>query len=110
MTWRLSEATHGNRGDVGEVGSNTGGVDNIIEGEDVDKRRRLHEKGERLANTARGSCDDCVLPAISLCLLESSAPHLACYIPTFISAVFGEVVVEEWYAVFSDGNRLNLEQ
>jgi len=43
---------------VREVGGDTGGVDDIVERELADQRARLHEKGQRLANATRGSCDN----------------------------------------------------
>lgn len=44
----LREYTYGDRGDVREICSHTGGVDNIIEGKVINKRARLQQKGERL--------------------------------------------------------------
>ena len=44
--------TYGNGGDVREIGSDTGGVDNIVEGELVDERAGLEEEGERLERLA----------------------------------------------------------
>lgn len=41
-------STYGLGGDVGEIGSNTGGVDNIVEGELIDERAGLEEEGQRL--------------------------------------------------------------
>lgn len=35
-------------GDVGQVGGNTGGVDDIVEGELVDKGAELEEQGQGL--------------------------------------------------------------
>lgn len=44
----LREYTYGDRGDVREISSHTGGVDHIIEGKVINKRGRLQQKGERL--------------------------------------------------------------
>ena len=41
-------STYGLGGDVGEIGSNTWGVDNIVEGELIDERAELEEEGQRL--------------------------------------------------------------
>ena len=41
-------STYGLGGDVGEIGGNTGGVDNIVEGELIDERAELEEEGQRL--------------------------------------------------------------
>lgn len=40
--------THRVGGDVREVGGNTGGVDNIVEGELIDERGELQEQGQGL--------------------------------------------------------------
>lgn len=40
--------THGVGGDVRQVGGNTGGVDNIVEGELIDERGELQEQGQGL--------------------------------------------------------------
>jgi hypothetical protein len=40
---------------VGEIRSNAGGVDNIVEGELVDDGAGLAEKGERLADSSGGT-------------------------------------------------------
>lgn len=51
QSWRVVMATgstHGNRGDVGQVGSDAGGVDNVVEGELVNEGRELEEEGQRL--------------------------------------------------------------
>jgi hypothetical protein len=44
--------TYSGGSNVGEVGSNTGGVDNIVEGELINERRSLQEEGEGLADSA----------------------------------------------------------
>ena len=41
-------STYGLGGDVGEIGSNTGGIDNIVEGQLIDERAVLEEEGQRL--------------------------------------------------------------
>jgi hypothetical protein len=45
----------GNRRDVRKVGSDTGSVNNIIQGELIDQRASLQEERERLANATRGT-------------------------------------------------------
>lgn len=40
--------TNGRRRDVGQVGSDTRGVDDIVESELIDERRKLQEEGQRL--------------------------------------------------------------
>jgi hypothetical protein len=40
--------TYGNRGDVGEICSDAGGVNNIVKGKLVNKRASLQQEGERL--------------------------------------------------------------
>ena len=40
-----------------KVGSHTGGVDDIVEGELVDERAGLEEEGQRLADSATGTED-----------------------------------------------------
>lgn len=45
-------------GDVRDIGSNTGGVDNIVEGELRDERRGLEEEGERLSDTTGSTSND----------------------------------------------------
>ena len=40
--------TYGNGGDVREIGSDTGGVDNIVQSKLVNERRGLQEEGEGL--------------------------------------------------------------
>jgi hypothetical protein len=40
--------TYGHGGDVREISSHTGGVDNIVEGKLINERRGLEEEGERL--------------------------------------------------------------
>lgn len=37
---------------MGEIGSNTGGVDNIVEGKLIDERAVLEEEGQRLNRSA----------------------------------------------------------
>ena len=49
----------GDGGNVGQVGGHTGGVDDIVERELVDERAGLEEEGQWLADTARGTSDDC---------------------------------------------------
>ena len=44
-----------------EIGCYTGRVDDIVERELVNQGRRLEEEREGLANTARCTCDDCVV-------------------------------------------------
>lgn len=44
---------------MGEIGGDTWGVDDIVEGELVDERAGLEEEREWLADTAGGTCDDC---------------------------------------------------
>jgi len=39
------EQTYGNRGDVREISSHTGGVDNIVQGKLVNERGSLEEEG-----------------------------------------------------------------
>jgi hypothetical protein len=46
-------------GDVRQIGRDTGGVDDIVQGELVNQRGELEEKGQRLSNTARGASNDC---------------------------------------------------
>lgn len=41
-----------------KIGGDTRGVDDIVERELVNEWASLHEKGERLANAAGGTCDD----------------------------------------------------
>ena len=41
-------ATYGGGGNVREIGSDTGGVDDIVEGELVNERRELEEEGQGL--------------------------------------------------------------
>jgi hypothetical protein len=48
FTSYTSEYTYGNRGDVREISSNTGGVDNIVEGKVINERASLQQEGERL--------------------------------------------------------------
>jgi len=59
FTLQPRKVAYGNGGDVGEIGGDTWGVDNIVESELVDKRASLHEEGERLANATGSTCDDC---------------------------------------------------
>jgi hypothetical protein len=40
--------TYGNGGDVREIGSDTGGVHNIVQSKLIDKRARLQQERERL--------------------------------------------------------------
>ena len=40
--------TYGNRGDVGEICSDAGGVNNIVKGKLINKRAGLQQEGERL--------------------------------------------------------------
>jgi hypothetical protein len=40
--------TYRDRGDMGEVGSDTGGVDNVVESKLFDQRASLQEERERL--------------------------------------------------------------
>jgi hypothetical protein len=40
--------TYGNGGDVGQIGSDTGGVDDIVEGKLVNQRRGLQQEREGL--------------------------------------------------------------
>jgi hypothetical protein len=58
---RLEIAYRGG-GDVGQVGRNTGSVDDIVEGELVDEGRSLEEEGQRLDCSqlwiSRGSTED----------------------------------------------------
>lgn len=66
---------------MGNVGGYTRGVDNIVESKVLDKRRRLEEEREGLANTARGTGDDCVV-LVRTCMLAAAAasrtaPHLS---------------------------------
>jgi hypothetical protein len=44
---------------VRKVGGDTGSVDDIVERKVVDERAGLEEEGQRLANTASGSGNDC---------------------------------------------------
>jgi hypothetical protein len=44
----VREVAHRRGGDVGQVGGNTGSVDDIVEGKLVDKRRGLEEERQRL--------------------------------------------------------------
>lgn len=46
--WGNLGSTYGARGDVGEIGSDTGGVDDIVKGELVNVRRGLEEEREGL--------------------------------------------------------------
>jgi len=54
----------GNSRDVGEVGGDTGSVDDIVEGEVVDERARLEEEGQWLSDAAGGTCYDCVVDTL----------------------------------------------
>ena len=45
---KLVLATYGGGGDVREIGSDTGGVDDIVEGELVNEGRELEEEGQGL--------------------------------------------------------------
>ena len=45
----------GGGGDVGEILSNTGGVDDIVQGELVDEGARLEEQRQGLADSAGGT-------------------------------------------------------
>jgi len=54
----LLTCTYGRRRDVGEISSNTGSVDNIVEGQFGDERRDLEEQRERLADSSRGTSDN----------------------------------------------------
>jgi hypothetical protein len=51
-------ADFGLGGDVGKVGSNSRGVDNIVQSQLVDVGAGLEEERERLANATRGTSDD----------------------------------------------------
>lgn len=64
----MAEATHSGRRDVRKVGSNTGSVDDIVEREVIDQGARLEKEGEGLANSSRGTCDDCGIH-ISHCII-----------------------------------------
>ena len=44
----ILECTHGNGRDVGQVGSDTWGVDDIVEGQFGDQRRCLEQEGQWL--------------------------------------------------------------
>lgn len=87
---------------MGQVGGDTGGVDNIVEVELADQRARLHEKRQRLANATGGSCDDCEgcnMSAPDSLTIAAPRPHVL-YIPTLtISAVLcgglGSVSLQE---------------
>ena len=46
--------TYGDRGDVREIGSHAGGVDNIIEGQVINERGSLQQEGERLEGRLAG--------------------------------------------------------
>lgn len=52
-------SSYRDRGDVRQVGGNTGCVDDIVQRELVDKGRDLKEEGQRLANATGCTCDDC---------------------------------------------------
>jgi len=80
-SWFCPGTTHGRCGDVGKVGCDTGSVDNIVERELVDQRRRLEEERQRLANTAGCTCDDyteggCGQQLVSPFLSKVLAQHL----------------------------------
>lgn len=47
LSWKVEE-TYSLGGDVGQVSTNTWGVDDIVEGELVDERAELQEQGQRL--------------------------------------------------------------
>ena len=49
---------------MGEVGGDTGSVDDIVEGEVVDERARLEEEGQWLSDTTGGTCYDCVVDTL----------------------------------------------
>lgn len=44
---------------MGKVGSNAGGVDNIVESKLVNEGAGLEEQRQRLSNTARSTSNDC---------------------------------------------------
>lgn len=49
----------GNRGNVREIGGDTGSVHDIVEREVVNERAGLEEKGQWLSNSTGSSCDNC---------------------------------------------------
>ena len=67
----VQSITYSDRGDVREIRSDTGGVDDIVEGEFIDERASLQQKRERLANATRGTKNSCSMAskptAVSSC-------------------------------------------
>ena len=50
-TRALGMKTYGVGGDVGEVGSDTGSVDDIVQGELINQRAELEEEGQGLLSS-----------------------------------------------------------
>ena len=75
---------------MGQVGGDTWGVHDIVKGEVVDERARLEEEREWLANTARGTCDDCSM----------GQRFVSMDIVTILPIV--ELVMAKWWSVFVD--------
>ena len=55
---RVEGYTHSGCGDVRDIGSNTGSVDNIVEGELRDEGGGLEEEGEWLSDTTGRTSND----------------------------------------------------
>lgn len=60
---------------MGEISSNAGRVDDIVEGELVDKRAGLQEEGEGLSNASSGSENNYLDPASASDETEAE-PHI----------------------------------
>jgi hypothetical protein len=54
---RLELGAYRGRGDVGEVGSNTRSVDNIVQSQLVDERAALEEQGQGLCEDGKGRAE-----------------------------------------------------
>jgi hypothetical protein len=46
-------------GNVRQIGGDTGGVDDIVQGKLVNERGELEQQGQRLSNATRGASNDC---------------------------------------------------
>lgn len=80
--------------DVRQVGGNTWSVDDIVERKVVDERAGLEEEGQRLADTARCTCDDYKLASVS----ASVDFNITAATPMADVVMSGCLVIEAWNA------------
>lgn len=59
---------------MGEIGSNTWGVDNIVEGELIDERAVLEEEGQRLNRTSSAIESSLTVQSRHTCPIPPEAP------------------------------------